>query len=282
MLEIPMDKPNKRGFQKALDYSKEWCEEHQWAVGIGEMALGAAVIAWGLHSGALHMGADVVGTELSDGAIIGGATGTSLGGIGGLILGGIGVAGTLTFGIPALAVASGGAIILGAAGYGAGDLVQKFLAPSGGFGDFLVGASTLTVGMALLIDGARRLLADSVVLKAASNIKNGIIYVAKLSAKVIARTWEELQALIDGLAGGATVGTAVAVGSAIGGSLAASSVTVLGSHALGGAAISLGLVSAPVWPIIAGGAAGLAVGLAAWKGVKYLFSSDEEKEKPPA
>jgi hypothetical protein len=40
-------------------------------------------------------------------------------------------------------------------------------------------------------------------------------------------------------------------------------------------------VSAPVWPIIAGGAAGLAAGLAAWKGIKYLFSDDEVIEKPP-
>ena len=280
MFEMPMDGPNMRGFQKALDYSKEWCEEHQWAVGIGEMAIGAAVIAWGLHSGALHMGADVVGTELSHGGIIGGAAGTGLGGIGGLMLGGIGVAGAFTFGIPALALASGGAIILGAAGYGAGDLAQKFLAPSGGFGDFFLGASILTVGIALLIDGARRVVTDSEVLKLASNIKDGTIYVANLSAKVIARTWEELQAIIDGLAGGATVATTVAVGSAIGGSLAAGSVTVLGSHALGGAAISLGLISAPVWPIIAGGAAGLVVGLAAWKGVKYLFSNDEKIEKP--
>jgi len=38
--------------------------------------------------------------------------------------------------------------------------------------------------------------------------------------------------------------------------------------------ISLGFVSAPLWPVIAGGVAGLAVGLAAWKGVVYLFSDE--------
>lgn len=54
-------------------------------------------------------------------------------------------------------------------------------------------------------------------------------------------------------------------GTSLGGSVAAGSVTVLGSHALGGVALSLGLVSAPLWPVIAGGAAGLAVGYGAWK-----------------
>jgi hypothetical protein len=37
---------------------------------------------------------------------------------------------------------------------------------------------------------------------------------------------------------------------------------------LGAVALSLGLVAAPAWPVIAGGAAGLAVGLAGWKAVK--------------
>lgn len=283
MFEIPMNEPDKRGFQKALDYSKTWCAEHQWAVGVGEMALGAAVIAWGLQSGHIHMGTDVVATQLSDGGIIGGATGAGLGGIGGSILGSIGVAGAFTFGIPALALAGGGALILGAAGYGVGDLVQKFLTPPGGFGDFFFGASILGIGIALLIHGARRVVKDANLLKLASKIKDGVIYVAKLTVKVVAKTLEELHSLFNDLlkggfvkevAHGTTVGVATVVGTGVGGSLAAGSVTVLGSHALGGAALSLGLVSAPLWPVIAGGAAGLAVGLAAWKGVKYLFSDD--------
>ena len=58
---------------------------------------------------------------------------------------------------------------------------------------------------------------------------------------------------------------------------------------LGAAALSLGLVSAPVWPVVACGAAGLTLGLAAWKGVQYLRdrdhsfapTSDELKTLPP-
>lgn len=249
------------------------------------MALGAAVIAWGLQNGHLSMGEHVVATQLSDGGLIGGTTGAGLGGIGGSILGSIGVVGgAFAFGIPALALASGGALILGAAGYGAGDLVQKFLTPPSGFGDFFFGTSILTVGMALLIDGARRVVKDINVLKLASKIAGGVIYVAKLTAKVVAKTSEELQSIFNGLlkgglvkevAHGATTGVATVAGVTAGSAIAASSVTVLGSHALGGAALSLGLVSAPLWPVIAGGAAGLAVGLAAWKGVKYLFSDEE-------
>ena len=62
---------------------------------------------------------------------------------------------------------------------------------------------------------------------------------------------------------------AVAGGMAsLGGLAATGSVTVLGSHALGAAALSLGLVSAPLWPVIAGGAAGLGLGYAAWSTVR--------------
>lgn len=91
---------------------------------------------------------------------------------------------------------------------------------------------------------------------------------------MVVKTWEELQSMIEKLekhpdAKDATLGIAsgvtTATGAVIGGHIAAGSVTALGSHALGGLALSLGLVSAPVWPVIAGGAAGLA----GWKAVKH-------------
>ena len=111
-----------------------------------------------------------------------------------------------------------------------------------------------------------------------SRLQDGVIKLAKPTGKVIAKTFEDLQEMIEKLeknsdVNGATIGitsgVTTAIGAVIGGHIAAGSVTALGSHALGGVALSLGLVLAPVWPIIAGGAAGLAVGLAGWKAVTH-------------
>lgn len=290
MNEIVLYGADKHGFDKAFDYCKKWSAEHQAEVGVAEMALGAAIITWGLHSGLINIGTDVVGTKLTDGGLIGGITGSGIGGIGASILGSIGVAGAFTFGIPAVILAGGGTLILGAAGYGIGDLAQKLLTTPSGFGDFLAGASILTIGVALMIDGAGRVVKDDRVLKMASKFKDGVIQLAPLTAEIVAKTREELQAIIKNMDEhpnakdavlGTTTGITTAVGAGIGGGLAASTVTVAGSHALGSAAIALGLVSAPVWPIIAGGAAGLAVGLAAWKGVQHYrnkHSVDSWKE----
>lgn len=283
MNEIVLYEPEKRSFQKAFDYCSKWSSEHQAEVGVAEIALGAGLIAWGLQSGHIQMGIDVVASKLSEsglsGGSIGGAAGAVIGGIGGNILGAIGVAGAGTaIAVPALAVIGGGAAILSVFGYTVGDVAGNVFAPPGGFGDFFFGASIVAVGVALMVDGARRVVTDQRVLQMASNVKDGVIHLTELTTEVVARNMEELKVIIDELAKhphaekaalGATSTATVAVGAAIGSSLAAGSVTVLGSHGLGATALSLGLVSAPVWPIVAGGAAGLAIGVAAWKGVMH-------------
>jgi hypothetical protein len=273
MFEMMMSDPDKRHFQTLLNYCNEWCSTHQWAVGVGEMALGAAVITWGLQTGNIHMGSQVVGSQWSH---IGAGAGAGIGGLAGSFIGSIGVAAMgSAVAIPAIALIGGGAAIFSAFGYSVGDMAKKFLEPSGGFG--FTDASILAIGIALLVDGARRLIKDVKVLALVSTLHNGVIKLAKLTAKVIARTWEELQSIIEKLenhpdAKEATLGIAsgvtTATGAVIGGHIAAGSVTALGSHALGGIALSLGLVSAPVWPVIAGSVAGLAVALAGWKAVK--------------
>ena len=272
MYEMVMSDPDKRHFQTLLGYSKEWCSTHQWAVGVGEMALGAAVITWGLQTGNIDMGSQVVGSQWSDGGIFGAATGAGIGGIAASFIGSIGITAMGTaIGLPAVALIAGGAAIFSAFGYSVGDVAQRFFEPPGGFG--FADASILAIGLALLVDGARRLITDEKVLALVSRLQDGVIKLAKLTAKVIAKTWEELQALIEKLnvedaAIGATTGVTAATGAVLGGSLAAGSVTLLGSHGLGAAALSLGLISAPVWPVIAGGAAGLAIGVAGWRAVK--------------
>ncbi len=274
-------------FERALGYTKDWCKDHQWEIGAAEMALGSTAIAWGIQNGSIEMGRDIVATAFSHvnlGEQIGGALGAGLGGIGGTILGSIGVVAMGgAIGIPAVIVIGGGSLILGAAGYTLGDLINKFLNPPVDPVEFFGNASVLAVGVALLIDGARRVVTDIRALEFASKIKNGVIYLCDLAVDVVARSNNELKALVQSLTkapedaidvtGSLVSGAAAAaVGTAVGGSLAAGSVTVLGSQAIGSVALSIGLVSAPVWPVIAGGAAGLALGYGAWKAVRHFGS----------
>ena len=47
-------------------------------------------------------------------------------------------------------------------------------------------------------------------------------------------------------------------------------VTLLGSHALGGIVLTLGIVSAPLWPVLAGVVGGAGFGYVAYMGTKYF------------
>lgn len=286
MTAIVLREQDKVGLERMLELCRTWCADHQAELGVAEVALGVAVVAWGVQTGSIQFGTDVVATAFSEGGIIGGLAGASAGGIGASILGSIGVVGGgVAFGIPALALASGGALILGAAGYAVGDIAEKLIAPASGFSDALSSASALTVGIALIVDGARRVITDKRVLEISSKLEHGVIYLAPLTVKIVARSKDELRSIIHELAAAPTTGVTsatagTAAGAAIGGSLAAGSVTVLGSHGLGALALSMGLVSAPVWPVIAGGAAGLAVGLAAWKGIKTYRDKKKTPDQP--
>ncbi len=269
MNEIIMSHADDGHFQRLRTYCGEWATKNQWAVGAAEMALGASVIVWGIQSGNLQIGKDVQGTDIG---AIGATIGGGLGALATSVIGGVGVVAMGSgIGIPAAALIAGGAAIFGAMGYTMGDSYQRFMSPPGGFG--FADAAILTIGIALIVDGARRAIKDERILKIASNIKNGVIYLAKITAKVVARSvaeltkWSENPEIKGAFMGIGSTMSALG-GAAIGGHLAAGSVTVLGSHALGGAALSLGLVSAPLWPVLAGGAAGLAIGVAGWKAVK--------------
>lgn len=151
-----------------------------------------------------------------------------------------------------------------------------------GFGDLLLEGAIVAVGLALIIDGARRVVNDERVLSSASRVRDGVISLVPQASEAVAATWDDLQDLVRDAAESptayATGGATTLAGVAIGSSLAAGSVTVLGSSGLGAAALSLGLVSAPIWPIIAGGAAGLTLGIAAWKGAQHLRKQDDSSE----
>ncbi len=288
--ELVLSNNESKSFSNALSYAERWCNDNQLAIGVGEMAIGAGLIAWGVHNGVIEMGTQLVATELGGinvESIIGATGGTGIGAIAGSIIGSIGVAGMGgAIGIPAALVVGGTAAVLGLAGYTAGDVAHNVTAHALDINTLIANGSVLLVGVALLIDGARRCITDKKVLSSLSQFNEKAIHLNELSSRIVAKTMEELQGFIEELKKlpedkiEATLGSSsAAIGAGILGSAstvaATGSVTVLGSQALGGAAISLGLVSAPVWPIIAGVAGGAGIGYAAYKAVKYWNSKPE-------
>lgn len=279
-------------FSEAYEYTKKWCADNQWAIGIGEMAVGAGLVAWGVQTGVIEMGAELVATELGGSnfeSIAGAAAGSGIGAIGGSIIKSIGIAAMGgAIGIPVALVAGGAASVLGMAGYTVGDISHN-ITNAIDINTLAANGSVLLVGVALIIDGARRCFSDPKVLSALSEVKEQAVILQELTVKIVAETLEQIRGYVeeltklpeDGIE--ASVGTGSAAfgawfGAAAGGALATGSVTVLGSQALGGAAITLGLISAPVWPVVAGVAGGAGMGYAAYKAIKYWNDkSDEEK-----
>lgn len=281
MEEIALTEEGKRGFQKAFSYARDWASQHRWQAGVAEMALGAGLIAAGVESGAIEMGtqllASVFDRDTTEG-VIGAAAGGGVGVIPGLVLKSIGVAALGTaVSVPALALMGGGALILGLAGYGTGRLIGDYLQPVPDIADLIGPGALLMVGVALLVDGARRVMPDGSLDNLAARFKDGVLTLRRVAADFVISTKEALVTYLEesigsfvrGLATnpaalGATT-AAVAGGIGVGSSVATASVTVLGSKTLGGAALALGLVSAPVWPAVAGGALALGAAYGIWR-----------------
>lgn len=281
-------------YKKAFQYSSDLAAKHQAEVGVFEAAVGAGLLYMGIQSGALSVGTDFLGSGLKE---VAGMAGAATGAISGpliaatflksIFVGGVsGVAGvTLLPAVPVMLLAGGSGIILGSFGYTTAGMVEDLLKPD--LMDIISGASLLALGLALIIDGMRRIIKDERVLKALSSFKDGMVTLSEIQGEVIASSMEEFKNILVGLTKedaaklGVSAGT-MATGALVGGSLAAGSVTVLGSHALGSAAIALGVVSAPVWPIIAGGAIGLSLGAFAINQYNKKFKANPLNTiKPP-
>lgn len=280
MKTIHMNEDEHSTVKSAVKYVAHWAREHQAELGLAEIALGGSLLALGIQNGAIEMGKQLIGTATSDfnlASEIGAALGGTTGAVSGYLIGSIGiVAAGGGIGIPVLVLAGGATLLLGAAGYAAGDLVHNFLNPPIGMRQLIGNASLLVVGVALVVDGARRIAKDPRVRAKAAFVRAGVIHLYQLNVETVIRSRARLDEirqrlmsrpdLVANAATGICVATAGALGGAAAGSaIAAGSVTVLGSSSLGAAALSLGLVSAPIWPVIALGTAGLGVGYAAWK-----------------
>lgn len=284
--DFPLNPTALSGLQKLQVSINAWCSEHQVAIGVGEMAVGASLIALGVSTGVIELGNALVATSTpltNSEALIGASTGLGLGAWAGHLLGAIGLAaGGTAFGIPAVVVIAGAAAIFGLAGYAIGDVVHNMITPSLNLSHLVASGSALMVGTYLLIQGGRRLATASKTANQADlpDTCQGNFRLPPLAARIIARTKEELAGFAAELAtwpnspseallaSGATL-TLGAVGAVVASGAAASSVTVLGSPLLGGLLLSMGVVSAPLWPVVAGAMACGAVGYSAHKVLRH-------------
>ena len=304
---ITMSSEEKDKVDSIYDKITKFASEHQIEIGIVEMAAGAACITFGVQSGAIQMGQNLVALATGKSESLAtkiGQVGGVCGTIAGSIIGSIGiVAMGGAIGIPAAIVCMGAGWIFGSSGYTVTKTIQNFLGTFNvDFGTLIGGGSLLTVGTFLLLDGAWRSVPESMkqaikdkVKTSFSMITNGVIYLAKTTWKVIADTTQKmvdlyasalkilenatLKKALVGISGAGAVAAAGAGGGVLGGTIAASSVTVLGSHALGGLALSLGLISAPLWPAIALGAGGALAGGGAFLAIRKLFAKKPKDDE---
>lgn len=298
---INLDNEEMSKFDLLLQYAKEWAEKHPVELGVAEVALGAAAISYGVNTGAIQIGANIVAT-LTNTVARDIAISCGMGGMGlASLVGSIGIAACGTaIGIPAALVVGGAGWVFAASGYAVADMVFEFLHPID-FGTFIGGSSLLGIGLALVLDGVKRLLPQKVreAIKEVGSafvrgVGEGVIVLVECTTKVIATTLnvlmevygrasEKLRKLLqqqgvkEAVAGSVIIGGA-AGGAAVGTVAAASTVTVLGSHTLGAAALGLGLVSAPLWPVIAIGGAGALVGVGTWWAIKSWININSDDD----
>lgn len=192
------------GLAKALEHATAFSAKHGWAVGVAEMACGAALIALGVQNGAIEMGTELVATALDDTidpGLAGAGLGSGLGVLLGLILKNIGVAALGTaVSVPAIALMGGGALLLGLSGYGLGPLVKEYLFPVPQLADFIGPASLLLVGVALVVDGARRVVKNPLVRALAARYAGGALRLAKVTKGRVLVSANDLVAHLDELA----------------------------------------------------------------------------------
>ena len=242
-----------------------WCREHQCEVGVAEMILGAGILCYGVKTGMIEVGREVLGlrsTPFDHAAEIGASIGAGMLGVAGAMLGSIGVAtsgGAIA--VPASILALGGIVVGAAMGYSAGDLVEKFFGPQIGIQEILTQASLLVVGVALMVDGARRILKGQRVRAAGARIRDQVIHLGRVSGEVVFARFEDVDLRRAGTGVGLAAGVTASglMGGVVAHGLATGSVALAGSKTLGALAVSVGALTIPTWPVVLGVVFGVGV-----------------------
>lgn len=261
-MEIPLSGFEKEQVNSLFGKTKSWCQSNPVAAGVVEMALGAALISYAISNGLVDESVHAI-KALSDplfnnASKIGAAVGGGVGYIAGSIIGSIGVVALGgAIGIPAIVVAGGASLILGLAGYTAGDILHN-IANTIDYPALALNGSVFLIGLGLLIDGARRCLSSEKVQAHIANIKSGVILLSEVTVEVAAETTQQILQLakvglhnVHPIAKDVSVGLAVgSIVLAAGGTISAGTTTVLGSSALGSLAIGLGLINPITLPVV--------------------------------
>lgn len=261
-MEIALNGFEKEQLESLFDKAKSWCKSHPVLVGVAEMALGAALINYAIQNGLVDESVHAVNVILdplfNNASKIGAVVGGGIGYIAGSIIGSIGVVALGgAIGIPAIVVAGGASLILGLAGYTAGDILHNIMNTIDYQGLALNG-SVFMIGLALLIDGARRCLSGEKLQANIADIRNGFILLSEVAGDVVAETIMQMRKLakvalsnVEPIAYDAPV--ALGVGSAVlaaGSGFVSSTTTVFGSSTLGSLAISAGLINPITLPVV--------------------------------
>lgn len=269
-MDIPLSKQENAQVNSLFKSIRNWCESHQVAVGVGEMAVGAALITYAIQNGLINESAHAISAIkdqfFNKPSLVGGAVGGSIGLVAGSVIGSIGVVALGgAIGIPASIVAGGAAVIMSLAGYSAGDLINNFM-NAVDYPSLIQNGSVFLIGLGLVIDGARRCISSEAVKEHFAEYVDSTIRLTKLSIATVTETSGQLTDLAN--KGLRYVVPAVPAALAVGGvtAWAASSLavpTVLGSTTLGTVAVSLGIISTPILPVVVvvGGAALVAMSL---------------------
>lgn len=82
-LRIVLSTDDMSAWHHFQEHAQTWRITYQAEIGVAEMALGAALLAWGISSSQLLMGEDVLANKLSDigsaaGAVVGSTAGAAL------------------------------------------------------------------------------------------------------------------------------------------------------------------------------------------------------------
>lgn len=227
-MNLPYESEEKRTFKRLLDYVKDYSRNNQWQIGIAEIALGASIVSYAVHSGQLKIDSEFQaiqaqayqagfqGTKFAP-EIIGGLAGMGMGGIAGLILGGVGIAAMGgAIGIPAILIAAGGSAIFGLAGYAVTDIAKNFLSPdaAAAFANsglspahfdgskLLMEGALITAGIWLVIDGAKRVLKDQKVKLVLESVKDNLVVICAGTERIAIMASQSVCDKIKKLPGG--------------------------------------------------------------------------------
>lgn len=181
-----MSDSDKKVFEQAFNYATEWCQKHQWQIGVAEMALGAAAISWGIQHGTIQMGRDFVISSFSTDKQLYAKIGSMTGKVASVIIDAISVTASGQIAIPIIILSKGASAILEDAGYNLGERIYDYLNPPVNPMELFKNCCVMAIGVALLIDGARRTRHDKKFQNGISFVKDGAIHLSQKTATVVA------------------------------------------------------------------------------------------------